>query len=95
MVQYYFFQVLKLCKFLLLQTAAPDAIIRLEHTKLVNEKEQIQDIYFRQQHHRSIEDFLKFSLQNCCVEDTGMLMQVSAQQGVVLSNSTTAAGYYS
>ena len=65
-----------MCKFLLLQTAAPDAIIRLEHTKLVNEKKEIEDIYFRQQHHRSIEDFLKYSLH---VQDTGKLMQVSVQ----------------
>ena len=66
-----------MCKFLLLQTAAPDAIIRLEHTKLVNEKKEIEDIYFRQQHHNSVEDFVINSLQKHTVEDSGMLMQVN------------------
>lgn len=51
-------QVLKVSKYLLLQTAAPDAIVRLERTALAGEKKEIEDIYFHHQHHSSIEDFL-------------------------------------
>ena len=64
-------------KFLLLQTAAPDAIVRLERTDLAGERKVIEDIYFRQQHHSSIEDFLNHHIHDCEAE-TGLLMQVCA-----------------
>ena len=60
---------------MLLQTAAPDAIVRLERTDLAGEQRAIEDIYFRQQHHSSIEDFLIQHVHECDVK-TRLLMQV-------------------
>jgi hypothetical protein len=68
-------QVLNLSKFLLLQTAAPDAIVRLEHADLAHEKAVIGDIYFKHQHHNSMEDFLNHSIRACDTK-TRLLMQV-------------------
>ena len=62
-------------KYLLLETAAPDAIVRLEHTALADKKREIKDIYFQQQHHSSIEDFLNHHV-NGKRADSGLLMQV-------------------
>ena len=69
------FQVLHISKDLLLQTAAPEAIARLKHTPLADEREKIIKIYFEEQHHNSIEDFL---IYNVCQKDSpsGLLMQV-------------------
>jgi hypothetical protein len=66
---------MKLSKFLLLQTAAPDAIVRLEQTTLTNQKKVIENVYFKQQHHSSIEDFLIYHVHECDAE-TALLMQV-------------------
>lgn len=68
-------QVLRVSKYLLLQTAAPDAIVRLEHTALAREKRAIESIYFQNQHHTSIEDFLDHLVNGECAE-SGLLMQV-------------------
>ena len=69
------FQVLKFSQYLLLQTAAPDAIVRLKSTKLASEQAEIQKIYFKEQHHESMEDFL---IHHVHENDThsGLLMQV-------------------
>jgi hypothetical protein len=67
--------VLNLSKFLLLQTAAPDAILRLEHADFAQEKAVIRDIYFKHQHHDSIEDFLNHYVHACDRKDR-LLMQV-------------------
>ena len=66
---------LNLSKFLLLQTAAPDAIVRLERTALANEKKLIEEMYFKKQHHSSIDDFLNHHVHDY-EADTGLLMQV-------------------
>jgi hypothetical protein len=68
-------QVLNLSKFLLLQTAAPDAIVRLEYADLAHEKAVIGGIYFKHQHHSSMEDFLNHYIRACDGE-TRLLMQV-------------------
>ena len=62
-------------QFLLLQTAAPDAIMRLEHTKLAEVKREIEIIYFKKQHHDSIEDFLNHHIHESDLE-SGLLLQV-------------------
>ena len=69
-------QVLPLSKFLLLQTAAPDAIVRLKNTAMEQRKE-IEEIYFKQQHHHSIVDFMMDQLRRCEAKD-GLLIQVMA-----------------
>lgn len=68
-------QVLEKSKFLLLQTASPDAIVRLECTALSDEKDSINRIYLEKQHHRSIVKFLRYFVQNSETEG-GLLLQV-------------------
>lgn len=63
-------------KYLLLQTASPDAVVRLEKTVLVDEKMEVKRIYFQQQHHESLEDFLNHHVHGSHGQD-GLLMQVS------------------
>jgi len=68
-------KVLTQSKYLLLRTASPDALVRLGHTQLSEEEQQqLHKIYFDEQHHSSIEDFLVHHLQQC--EGGGVLMQV-------------------
>ena len=55
-------QILQFSKFLLLQTACPDSIFRVKSTPLRGEYENIQNIYFKEQHHSSIQDFLDHCL---------------------------------
>uniref|UniRef100_A0A3Q3EJK1 RING-type E3 ubiquitin transferase n=1 Tax=Kryptolebias marmoratus TaxID=37003 RepID=A0A3Q3EJK1_KRYMA len=44
---------------LLLNCATPDAVVRLKYSDLSNkEKEKLQRLYFQQQHHHSLRDFL-------------------------------------
>ena len=63
---------LTLSKFLLLQISTPDAIVHLATTKLKSEKKDIEEIYFEQQHHDSMSDFLRHH----AYEDNGQLIQV-------------------
>lgn len=68
-------------KYLLLQTASPDAIVRLERTDLAEEKRDIESIYFEQQHHNSIEDFLVHHVHGLH-RDVGLLMQVISYESI-------------
>ncbi|XP_060883843.1 E3 ubiquitin-protein ligase rnf213-beta [Labrus mixtus] len=53
-------EVLDLAKRLLLNCATPDAVMRLKYSDLANhEKEKLQRMYFQQQHHHSLRDFLE------------------------------------
>ena len=64
-------QVLNLCKSLLLEMASPDALIRLINTPLVEEQTMLCQIYMKEQHHVSLEDFVQ-----CHISTTkGVLMQ--------------------
>lgn len=67
-------KVLNLSKYFLLQTASPDAIVRLEQTALADENTLLKSIYFEQQHHESIEDYLRYHVHD--VQREGLLMQV-------------------
>ena len=61
----------------LLQTASPDAIVRLQSTSLASESETIQKIYFGKQAHGSIDSFLKFHLKYDGESQAGgLLLQV-------------------
>ncbi|KAF7645355.1 hypothetical protein LDENG_00206190 [Lucifuga dentata] len=52
-------EVFELAKCFLLNCATPDAVVRLKDSDLANqEKERLQIMYFQQQHHRSLRDFL-------------------------------------
>ncbi|XP_047465467.1 E3 ubiquitin-protein ligase rnf213-beta [Mugil cephalus] len=53
-------EVLALAKCLLLNCATPDAVVRLKYSDLAKqEKDKLQKLYFQQQHHHSLRDFLK------------------------------------
>lgn len=53
-------EVFNLAKGLLLNCAAPDAVLRLKYSDLANqEKEKLQIMYFQEQHHHSLRDFLE------------------------------------
>ena len=67
---------LNLSKYFLLQTASPDAIVRLERTDMDPDNESLK-IYFERQHHESIDDFLHYHVHDGQRE--GLLMQVYEQ----------------
>ncbi len=69
------FQVLCYSKYLILQTAAPDSLFRLKTTALCEEESEIQKIYFQEQHHSSVSDFLHHYIQQNSGEKR-LLMQV-------------------
>jgi hypothetical protein len=62
-------------KFLLLQTASPDAIVRLECTALSNEKDSINQVYSEEQYHRSMTEFLHHFVHTPAAEG-GLFLQV-------------------
>ena len=62
-------------KFLLLQTASPDSIVRLENTALACQRGELEHMYFKEQYHGSIEDCLGHHLSEA-LSDSGVLIQV-------------------
>jgi len=76
-------QVLKRCQYLLLQTASPDALVRLEYTPLADQREELLRVYFEEQHHNSIEDFLAYQVQRNSTQGEGLLMQVDQAHAII------------
>lgn len=57
-------EVLDLAKGLLLNCATPDAVVRLKYSDLAKqEMDKLQRLYFQQQHHHSLRDFLEDCLK--------------------------------
>ena len=52
------------CKFLLLQIATPDALVRLKNNKDIaqEEYESIVRVYTKEQYHSSLQEFLKYQM---------------------------------
>ena len=71
--------VLTQSKKILLQMASPDALIRLRCTALADDYEELSQIYFSEQHHGSIVQFLVHHLHNGShmTDQCGLLIQVS------------------
>jgi len=67
-------------QYILLQTASPDAVVRLEYTPLADQKEELSRLYFQEQHHNSIEDFLAHHIQRTSTRGGGLLMQVMGEK---------------
>ena len=65
---------------ILLQIAYPDALVRLQKSQLADSQQQeLFRVYFFQQHHDSLLQFLEYHLQNTDAEGgNGLLMQVIA-----------------
>lgn len=58
-------EVFDLAKYFLLNCATPDAVVRLKYSNLANQdKEKLQRMYFYQQHHHSLRDFLEYCLKS-------------------------------
>lgn len=69
-----------MCQLPLIQIASPDAIVRLCESELAPEHESIQTIYFNEQHHMSLDDFLMFQIEQRSSEGVkcnGLLFQVT------------------
>ena len=66
-------------KRILLQMASPDALIRLHRTALAEDQRTLSHIYFSEQHHGSIVQFLVYHLHNGShmSGQCGLLIQVS------------------
>lgn len=81
-------QVLKLSQYLLLQIASDDALIRLKRTVLADQWKELTQIYYLQQHHSSITDFLQHHIQECgdLGSQDGLLMQVNSVRFSVSSD---------
>ena len=69
-------QVLRLSQFLLLQTASDDSLVRLMMTDLVHKQKELMRLYFKEQQHKSIADFVYHHMQNSDETKEGLLLQV-------------------
>ena len=69
---------LRLSQFLLLQIASDDALVRLKKTALAYKQEEYMQLYFIEQHHDSIVDFVRHHIQSGDGTHEGLLMQVCA-----------------
>lgn len=69
---------MRLSQYLLLQTASEDALFRLKHSKFVdNEVNYFMRLYYQGQEHKSVIDFLNYSLsQEQSKSQEGLFMQV-------------------
>ena len=62
---------------ILLQMASPDALVRLQKSRLAGTQQELSKIYFFEQHHDSLLQFLKYHLHNTDADGgNGLLMQV-------------------
>ena len=69
-------QVLRLSQYLLLQTASDDSLVRLKMTDLAHQQEKLMRLYYSEQHHTSITDFVYYHIQNNDESREGLLLQV-------------------
>ena len=69
-------QVLRLSQFLLLRTASDDSLVRLTMTDLAHQQKELMRLYFKEQHHKSIADFVYHHMQNSDETKEGLLLQV-------------------
>ena len=65
---------------ILLQMSSPDALVRLQKSRLAGSQQQeLFRVYFFQQHHDSLLQFLQYHLQNTVAGgENGLLLQVIA-----------------
>ena len=58
--------------------ASPDALVRLKKSRLAGAQQELSKIYFFEQHHDSLLQFLEYHLWNTDAEGgNGLLMQVN------------------
>ena len=71
-------QVLRLSQYLLLQMASDDSIVRLKNTALANHQEELMELYLSEEHHNSINNFIRYHMHNNSSSHEGLLLQVNA-----------------
>ena len=88
--------VLDRSKAILLQMASPDALIRLHCTTLLKDRKNLTQVYFSEQFHGSIVQFLGHHLHNAghVAGQCGLLIQVSHNINI-LCYILLLLGYYS
>lgn len=69
-------QVLRISQYLLLQIASDDALIRLKRTPLADQQKEFMQVYFSEQHHDSIINFVCHHIKDDDGTSDGLLMQV-------------------
>ena len=58
---------------------SPDALVRLQKSRLAGSQQELSNIYFFKQCHDSLLQFLKCHLQNTALKEIGnLLMQVNS-----------------
>ena len=67
---------LRLSQYLLLQIACDDALIRLKRTSLADQQKEFMHLYFSEQHHDSVIDFVSHHINDDDGSSEGLLMQV-------------------
>ena len=67
---------LRLSQYLLLQTASDDSLVRLKMSDLAYQQEELMRLYFSEQHHNSVADFVYHHIQNSDGSKEGLLLQV-------------------
>lgn len=70
--------VLARSKKILLQMSSPDALIRLKLTKLDHKREKLLKIYYSDQHHGSMVEFLNYHFTKDQNIQIGLMIQVFA-----------------
>jgi hypothetical protein len=79
--------VLQLCKYILLYTCSPAALVRLAETPLLADFSHLCYMY-KKQHHSSISDFLKYHIELCWNTQSmdGLLMQITTHSHLLSTN---------
>lgn len=79
----YAYEIERKSKYLLLQMATPDALIRLKHSGLARlEQQELWETYFKNQKHDSLTDFMKNVLLSA---NDNVFVQVSQTEILILS----------
>ena len=65
-----------LSQYLMLQTATDDAIVRVKNTVLSDHQEKFIQVYFSEQHHNSIIDFVQHHLNHHDASNRRLMIQV-------------------
>ena len=78
------FQVLALSKYLMLQTAPEDALIRLKETRLADSFNQQIQLYFKF-HFSTVSEFLKYHISSS-YQGSGQMFQITTHSHLIPEN---------
>ncbi|XP_015211977.2 E3 ubiquitin-protein ligase rnf213-beta isoform X1 [Lepisosteus oculatus] len=82
-------EVLEAAKCFLLSCATPDSVLRLKYSELSSqEKKMLQRMYFRQQHHLSLRDFMENHMNK--TEDPNRFIEVTTYSSLLTQSDVRA-----